>query len=89
MRKVARSEVLEKLPCMLGLQINEAAAYVGVGVTTFRALMKAKQMPPPRELGGVMTWDADELRAAYRAIPHVGGGWDLAAPVRDDSWDDA
>jgi predicted DNA-binding transcriptional regulator AlpA len=88
-KKVDRSEALEKLPCILGLQINEAAAFVGVGVTTFRALIKERKMPPPRILGGVKTWDATELRAAYRAIPHDGGPWYLDAPARDDSWDDA
>jgi len=88
-KKVARAEALDRLPCLLGLQINEAAAYVGIGVSNFQRMVKDRKMPPARLVGGVMTWDADELRAAYKAIPHVGGVWDLAAPVRDTSWDDA
>lgn len=89
MKKVARSETLARIPAFLGLRQTEAAAYVGVSVSNFQNLVKSGGMPPPRRIGGVPVWDVEELYAYFKGIPHVGGQWDHAEPVRDTSWDDA
>jgi hypothetical protein len=47
-----------------------------------RALVKDGRMPSPRRIDGRTIWDVDELRAAFKALPHEG------ERVRTDSWAD-
>jgi predicted DNA-binding transcriptional regulator AlpA len=60
------------LPVVFGLGETEAAAAIGVSASKFRALVKDKRMPSPRRLDGRNIWDVDELRAAFKALPHEG-----------------
>lgn len=53
----------------LGLSRDEAAAFIGVGTTTFDALVESGEMPKPVRVphSRRVVWDADEVRAAFKA----------------------
>jgi len=70
------------LPVVFGLGEVEAAAAIGISATKFRALVEEKRMPSPRRLDGRKIWDVDELRAAFKALPHAD------EDEKDDSWAD-
>lgn len=83
MRAVERkAEVLARLPVVFGLGAIEAAAAVGLSASFFRSLVDEGRMPPPREINGRRVWDVDELRAAFKALPHASG------PAEIDTWAD-
>jgi predicted DNA-binding transcriptional regulator AlpA len=65
-----RREVMPFLPVVFGLGEPEAAAAIGISVSKFRTLVNGKRMPSPRRLDGRNIWDVDELRAAFKALPH-------------------
>lgn len=67
-----RSDIIGHLPQLLGLSHDEAAAYVGISGTSFDKLVHEGKMPLPREVSGRRIWDIDELRAAFKALPHEG-----------------
>lgn len=67
---------------VLGLGAPDAAAAIGISVTKFRELVDARRMPKPRKLDGRLLWDAEELRDAFRALPHDGGDDEV------DTWAD-
>jgi predicted DNA-binding transcriptional regulator AlpA len=64
--------VLPLLPVVFGLGEIEAAAAVGVSASKFRELVRDARMPRPRRIDGRSVWDVDELRAAFKALPHEG-----------------
>jgi hypothetical protein len=45
-------------------------------------MVAAGDMPKPRDLGGKLVYDVDELRGAFKAMPHQGGD------VEVDTWAD-
>jgi len=71
-RATARVDVMPFLPMVFGLGQIEAAAAIGVSASKFRALVKDGRMPSPRRIDGRTIWDVDELRAAFKALPHEG-----------------
>ncbi len=66
----SRREISAGLPIVFGLSEVEAAASIGISATKFRELRKAKRMPDPRRIDGRLVYDVDELRAAFKAMPH-------------------
>lgn len=71
-RATSRVDVMPFLPVVFGLGEIEAAAAIGVSASKFRMLVKDRRMPSPRRLDGRNIWDVDELRAAFKALPHEG-----------------
>lgn len=71
---MTRAAVLSRLPVVFGLQEEEAAAAVGLGATKFRELVAKRRMPSPRKIDGRKVYDVDELRAAFKALPHDDSG---------------
>jgi hypothetical protein len=69
-RLTTRREIMPFLPIVFGLGESEAAAAIGISASKFRMLVVDKRMPSPRRLDGRNIWDVDELRAAFKAIPH-------------------
>lgn len=69
---MTRREIMTTLPVIFGLQEAEAAASVGVSATKFRELVDGGRMPKPRQIDGRLVYDVDELRAAFKAMPHQG-----------------
>ena len=47
-------------------------AAIGVSASKLRLLVKEARMPRPRRIGSRAVWDVDELRAAFKALPHEG-----------------
>jgi hypothetical protein len=50
----------------------ELAAAIGISASKFRALVEDGRMPSPRRVDDRSIWDVDELRAAFKALPHEG-----------------
>ncbi|WP_316197039.1 hypothetical protein [Bradyrhizobium sp. SZCCHNS3053] len=71
-RAPSRIDMLPLLPVVFGLGEIEAAAAIGVSASKFRALVKESRMPRPRRIDRRFIWDVDELRAAFKALPHEG-----------------
>lgn len=49
--------------------MDEAAAFVGVGLSLFLLMVKDGRMPRPRRASGRRIWDADEVIDAFRCLP--------------------
>lgn len=77
-----RIQIAARVPPVLGLPAPEAAAAIGISATKFRQLVADDRMPRPRRLDGKLLWDVDELRDAFKALPHDGGG------AEEDTWAD-
>lgn len=54
--------------------MDEAAAFIGVGLSLFLRMVGDGRMPGPRRADGRRIWDADEVAIAFRRLPR-----DLAA----------
>lgn|SRR5574341_182137 len=73
-----------------GLTEDLAAAYVGVGVETFRLEVKAGTWPKPRRAGtkgGLNVWDRHAIDAAYDRLsnPSSGGKQEALRRARGDA----
>lgn len=77
-----RAEIVARLPLVLGLPAPEAAAAVGISSSKFKEMVLDKRMPRPRRIDGRLVWDVDELRDAFKALPHEGGD------DEEDTWAD-
>jgi predicted DNA-binding transcriptional regulator AlpA len=67
-----RPRRLEALPLSLpprGLRREEAAAYVGVGVSLFDQMVADGRMPKPKRINGAVVWDRLALDRAFDALP--------------------
>ncbi len=53
----------------LGLSLEEAATYIGVGASLFERLVLDGAMPCPRQIFGRRVWDAEEIARAFRRLP--------------------
>jgi excisionase family DNA binding protein len=65
----------------LGLSQEDAAAYVGIGKTTFGVMVEDGRMPHPRKVGRRRVWDSEEVRSAFKNLPVDGGN------QTDNPWD--
>ena len=74
-------DFLPNLPVVFKLPEPEAAASIGVSVSKFRELVGDGRMPRPRRIDGRIVFDVDELRAAFKALPHE-------ADAESDTWAD-
>lgn len=52
-----------------GLCREEAAAYVGVGVTKFDQMVADGRMPQAKQIDGRKVWDVRKLDKAFDALP--------------------
>lgn len=80
-----KGRAISRLPIRRGLSESEAALYIGIGATNFRALVARGVMPRPRVLGGRRLWDVDDLDAAFRSLP-VSGGDSNVDPTEENPW---
>ena len=81
-----KAEISARLPLVLGYGADEAAASMGFSRNFFLHLVDIGLMPRPRIIPGTnrKIWDVEELRTAFKALPHAGE--DIAASA--DSWAD-
>lgn len=52
-----------------GLSRDEAARYIGVGVTKFDEMVSDGRMPRPKRVDGRVIWDRLKLDAAFSDLP--------------------
>jgi predicted DNA-binding transcriptional regulator AlpA len=52
-----------------GLAREEAARYVGVGVTKFMEMVGDGRMPRPKRVDGRVIWDRVAIEAAFTDLP--------------------
>ncbi|RWX69407.1 hypothetical protein [Mesorhizobium sp. M2A.F.Ca.ET.039.01.1.1] len=52
-----------------GLSREEAARYVGVGVTKFDQMVADRRMPRPKKVDSRVIWDRLKLEAAFTELP--------------------
>jgi hypothetical protein len=74
-------DILPTLPIVFGLAEPEAAASIGISVSKFRELVAYGRMPKPRQIDGRLVFDVDELRSAFKDLPHAG-------QAEGDTWAD-
>ncbi len=67
-----------------GLNREQAAAYVGVGVTLFDRMVQDGRMPKPKAVERRRVWDREGLDRAFDALPDTTG---KAGPAKVD-WTD-
>jgi hypothetical protein len=77
-----RRSVLPTIPLVFGLPEPEAAVSLGISVSKFRELVAAWVMPTARVVGGKLVYDVDELRLAFKGMPHQGSETEV------DTWAD-
>jgi len=78
----ARPNVLPLSLPPRGLSREQAAAYVGVSVGTFDAMVEDGRMPAPKVINRRQVWDRHALDAAFDALPDKAG----RAAAQDDVW---
>lgn len=78
-----RGDVLPLSLAPIGLNREQAAAFVGFSVTLFDEMVEDKRMPKPRMGNSRVVWDVDELRIAFKRLPRQGGDNDDA-----NEWDE-
>lgn len=57
----------------IGLDREEAAAYVRAGTTLFDEMVSDGRMPQPRLMNSRRVWDREELYFAFKSLPRKGG----------------
>lgn len=55
-----------------GLSREDAAWYVGVGVTLFDEMVADRRMPRPKRINSRIVWDRLALDAAFNDLPEDG-----------------
>jgi predicted DNA-binding transcriptional regulator AlpA len=56
-----------------GLSREDAARYVGVGISKFDEMVAGRLMPRPKRVGGRVIWDRIALDAAFSDLPEENG----------------
>jgi hypothetical protein len=82
----SKASIATRLPARRGLSESEAAVYLSLSPTFFRALVKQGIMPRPRVVGERRIWDVEELDICFRALPREGDP--LTSEGGQDSWSD-
>jgi excisionase family DNA binding protein len=72
----------ERFNLRRGLGECEAALYVGISTSKFRALVEDGSMPRPHLVGRRRIWDVDDLDAAFKSLPVEGEAQEI------DTWSD-
>lgn len=76
----SKAWVARELPVRRGLSREQAAAYIGVGVTKFDEMVADGRMPPPKRIDARKVWDIRELDSAFDALPDDGIAEEWSAP---------
>lgn len=60
-----------------------AAAFCSFSVGKFMDLVHRGMMPKPKRIDGMLRWDLEDVRVAFKALPDEGGD-----EPPDETWDD-
>lgn len=66
-----------------GMSREEAARYVGVGISKFEEMVADGRMPKPKKIDGRVNWDRLKLDMAYSDLPERENAIDEALRRRD------
>ena len=68
----------------LGLSREQAARYVGVGITKFDEMVADGRMPKPKKIDSRVVWNRLAIEAAFFDLPEQGAHnpWDRTLPGR-------
>ncbi|MHA6687713.1 hypothetical protein [Mesorhizobium sp. A556] len=69
MPKPRRAPLPDSLP-PIGINREQAAAFIGISASLFDQLVHAGKMPDARVIASRLVWDVSEIEEAFRAIPH-------------------
>ncbi len=72
-----------------GLSREEAAHYVGIGVTLFDEMVASGLYPQPHLQKGRITWDLWELDEAFKKLPKRKAVGQNAGPPLSGGWDES
>ena len=59
-----------------GLRRDNAARYIGVGVTKFDELVRRGLLPKPVRIGGCVIWDVRGLDTSFDELSEPNNPWD-------------
>lgn len=79
MTAAQRAAILPASLPPIGINREQAAAFINVSPPLFDRMVAAGTMPEPRVVGGRLVYDVHEIVEAFRRLPHRGS--------RDDSLD--
>ena len=82
MNAAQRANVLPQMLAPIGINREQAAAFVGISPTLYDKAVEAGTMPGPRVIGGRQVYDVQEVIEAFRRLPHKHGE---AAPLDESS----
>jgi predicted DNA-binding transcriptional regulator AlpA len=71
-----------------GLSRDDAARYVGVGVSKFDQMVADGRMPKPKRVDGRVIWDRLRIDAAFTDLPEESTANPLDRILERDSWAD-
>lgn len=84
MAEPARSIEHVERPWPRGLSHEDAALYLGIGVTTFDAMVEDGRMPKPKRVGRRVLWDRWEIDRAFSLLgkedDQAADDWSTVAP---------
>ena len=63
----------------IGLSRTEAAEYIGVGASTFDAMVADGRMPNPKQIGARRVWSRRAIERAFDDLPELGQSIEDAA----------
>jgi hypothetical protein len=80
------SRGLERAYPPRGLRREDAARYVGVGVTKFDEWIREGLMPKGKLVDGCRLWDRHQLDSAFENLPDAEAAPALAPQSPTDAW---
>lgn len=85
-RAAGRARLAELRLAPRGLDIAEAAAYVGIGVGTFQTMVDDGRMPRARTLESRLVWDRAEIDEHFSRLPYSGPARADEHAADDERW---
>ena len=81
----ARGHITPLIPpeSRLGLSLEEAAAYIGVGRTLFGQMVEDGRMPRPKIVNSRRLWSREDLHRAFARLPEEAQADDAGDPWAD------
>jgi predicted DNA-binding transcriptional regulator AlpA len=86
--KQVRAEVLPTSLPPIGINREQAAAFIGISPSLYDKCVERGTMPGPRMIGGRAVYDVEEVIKAFRSIPHRAGDLD-DEPTAGNAFDNA
>lgn len=83
--KKPRGDILPRSLPPVGINREEAAAFVGFSPTKFDEMVADGRMPKPKRVDGRVVWSVRKLTMAFEALPDDGDANEWDATCKSDS----